>query len=103
MLLDHLRISLKHGDVPDDICYQILVTVLLLCLHYLYGVGLDHEGTLLHDGLLLLSFLFRLLRRLLLVNALRDEHLTDVILSKLRVDLDHFLVFREVRLRELFL
>ena len=72
LLLDHLRISPKHSDVPDDIRCQLLVTISLLSLHHLYGVGLDNESTLLHDNLFLLLLLFRLLRCLFLVNALRD-------------------------------
>ena len=101
LLLDHLRVSPEHGDVPDDVRCQLLVSVTLLRLHHLYGVGLDHESTLLHDNLLLLLLLLRLLRRLLFVDALRDQHLADVILLELGVDLDLFLVFGEVGLVEL--
>ena len=101
LLLDHLRVSLEHGDVPDDVRCQLLVSVAFLRLHHLYGVGLDHESTLLQDDLLLFLLLFGLLRRLLLVDALGDQHLTDVILLELGVDLDLFLIFGEVRLVEL--
>ena len=54
--LHHLGLCLEHGDVAHHISLHIQEAVLLLRLHYLDDVGLDHESALSIDSLLFFLF-----------------------------------------------
>jgi len=73
LLLDHLWFRLEHCDVAHHIGQQLVELVLLLCLHHLYDMGLDYEGALLGDLLLLVLLLLRRFGACFLHNLLRNQ------------------------------